>query len=150
MASCALRAAGIDLPLLALRSLASLGNHLVGLITELRRNLPVRLQDLLGWEDLLAVPGGVGGDLRRLRTAVAALGKLLLNLLRPKTGRVKVLLGIALDLRRSALALPRSRIRDCGAGRSMLIGRPPSHSFGCQIHPVVARLWSSHPPVPSH
>ena len=63
----------IDLPLLALRSLASLGDHLVGLITELRRNLPVRLQDLLGWEDLLAVPGGVGGDLRRLRTAVAAL-----------------------------------------------------------------------------
>ncbi len=93
----------IDLPLLALRSLASLGDHLVGLITELRRNLPVRLQHLLGWEDLLAVPGGVGGDLRRLGTAVAALGKLLLDLLRPKTGRIKVLLGIALDLRCSAL-----------------------------------------------
>ena len=59
-------------------------------------------QDLGGSVNLLLVAGGVGGDLRGLRPGKAALFEVLANLLAARTGGIKILLRVALDLRCAA------------------------------------------------
>jgi hypothetical protein len=69
---------------------------MICLIAELGRNLPVSGKNLRGSMDFLPVSGVMGGDLRGLRPAKAAPCDGFFDLLAARTGRFKVLGGVAL------------------------------------------------------
>ena len=58
---------------------------------------------LFGGKNLFAIAGGVRGDLGGFGATVAGLFEMLFDLLRAGTRRVQIFLGIAFDLRRTAL-----------------------------------------------
>ena len=82
--------------------------HLLRLVAELRGHLLMRGQHLGCGKRLLAVAGGVGGNLCSLRSLEPGLFHLLFNLLRPRAGRIKVRLRVALDFR--CATLPRLKL----------------------------------------
>ena len=67
-------------------------HNFVGLVAELGGDLPMSGQYLGGRVNLLAVTGGVRGDLRGLRPLIAGLFQMLAYLLAARAGGVKVLL----------------------------------------------------------
>src|SRR5208337_2530660 len=73
-----------------------------GLVSEVGGELAVRGHHLSRRMDFLTVAGRVRGDLGGLFPGVAGAFEVLANLLAAGTGCVKILLSVALDLRRTA------------------------------------------------
>ena len=81
-----------------------LRHNFIGLVAELGGQLPVRSQHLPRRKNLFLVTGGVGSDLCRFMTLVAAAFQILPYLLCPRTRSVQILLCVTFDLRRTAAA----------------------------------------------
>ncbi len=102
-----------------------------GLVAEVGGELAMRGHDLAWRMNLLAVARGVRGDLRGLLSGAAGALQILANLLAARAGCVKILLRVALDLRRAAaangdlvtkLAKPVSQLRLIDGGGELLRG----------------------------
>src|SRR5260370_14178919 len=77
-------------------------NDSIGLVPEVVGKSAMCGHHLGGGVDLLAVTGGVRGNFGGLPTTAAGTLHILPNLLTTRAGSVKVFLGVALDLWRSA------------------------------------------------
>ena len=95
---------GVDGLLLMLKPFARGADDGFGLVPEVGGELAMRRHDFARRMNLFAVAGGVRGDLRGLRTGAPGALQILANLLAARAGCVKILLRIALDLRRAAAA----------------------------------------------
>ena len=84
-------------------SFAGLRDDTISLIAERRGELAVSFHNFSGRMNFLFVARVVGGDLRGLRSAEAALRHSFLDLLAAGTGSVQILLRIAFDLRCASL-----------------------------------------------
>ena len=100
-----------------------------GLVAEVGSELAMRRHDFAGRMNFFAVAGGVRGDLRGLFASATRALQILANLLAARAGCVKVLLRVALDLRRAAaangdfvteLAKPVSQLRLIDGGGELL------------------------------
>ena len=129
---------------------SGLCDNMVGLIAELGRNLPVSGEHLRGSMNFLPVAGIVGGNLRGLRPAEAAPGDGLLDLLAARTGRFKILRRCS-PLRRERHSFrPQFRSPDCGAGRSVPIGRRRWQTAGYRRSRALVGRGSSRRPARSY
>ena len=79
-------------------------DHGLGLVAEVGGELAMRRHDVGCRVNLLAVPRGVRGDLRRLFPGAASALKICPNLLAARARCVEIFLRVTLDLRRSASA----------------------------------------------
>ena len=94
----------IERPLLMPLPFSSLPNHGLGLMAEVGSEFAVRGHHLTRGVDLFPVTGGVRSDLGCLFSSAACALQVLTDLLAARARCVKVLLGIALDLRSAAAA----------------------------------------------
>src|ERR1039458_4030847 len=74
----------------------------LGLVSKVCRQFPVRGHHISRRMDLLAITGGVGGDLGSFLPGTPRAFEVFANLLAPGTGGVEILSRVALDLRRTA------------------------------------------------
>ena len=87
-----------------LKSLPRGADDRFGLVAEVGSELAMRRHDFAGRMDFFAVARGVRGDLGSLLPGAAGALQILANLLAARARCVKVLLRVALDLRRAAAA----------------------------------------------
>src|SRR6266702_3029549 len=89
-------------PLLMLEPLACFPNHGLRLVAKVCRQLPVRCHHLAWRVNLLAVTGGVRGDLGGFFSGAARALQILADLLAARARCVEVFLGVSLDFRSTA------------------------------------------------